>query len=147
MEEPRISASLIWKETRAEKILIGKVLLNRSYSRAAMVSILQKAWNLQAGFEVLEINGSAFLFSFEKEEEYNRILRGRPWSINGSLLNLMERSSYKSYEEFIFSHILAWIQMHNVPLEALCLENAIKIKEYLWRSDVGEDPQYKGVFA
>ncbi|KAI9079292.1 hypothetical protein K1719_038777 [Acacia pycnantha] len=86
----------------------------------------------------------AFLFKFEKEEEYNRILRGRPWSINGSLLNLMERSSYKSCEDFVFSHCPIWVQVHSFPLEALRLENAVMIGGYVGEVVLAEDPQYNG---
>ncbi|KAI9127895.1 hypothetical protein K1719_000888 [Acacia pycnantha] len=39
----------------------------------------------------------------------------------------MERSKYKSYEELDFSSCPIWIQVHNVLLEALCLENVVMI--------------------
>ncbi|KAI9071798.1 hypothetical protein K1719_046244 [Acacia pycnantha] len=128
MEEIRISTPIVWKEEEAEMVLIDKILSNKSYTRATLLSILRKAWNLQTGLDIIEITGKAFMFKFEDEEEYNRILRGRPWSINGSLLNLMERPKYKASEEFVFSHSPFWIQIHNVPLKA-CLENAISIGE------------------
>ncbi|KAI9106828.1 hypothetical protein K1719_022356 [Acacia pycnantha] len=83
------------------------------------------------GFDVIEINGNAFMFKFTDKEEFNRVLRGRPWSINGFLLNLMERSTYKTCEEFDFSRCPVWIRMHNVPMEAWCLENAITIGGYV----------------
>ncbi|KAK4271731.1 hypothetical protein QN277_020378 [Acacia crassicarpa] len=125
MEENQISSPLEWREANVENLLIGKVLSSWIYSRAAIDSILRKAWNLQDGFDVIEINGNAFMFKFADEGEYNRILRGSPWSINGCLLNLMERSRYKSCEEFEFSRSPVWIQMHNVTMEAMCLENTI----------------------
>ncbi|KAI9084587.1 hypothetical protein K1719_033575 [Acacia pycnantha] len=109
-----------------------------------MVTILQKAWNLQAGFDVIEINGNAFLFKFEDDKEYCRILRGRPWSVNGNLLNLLERSKYKSYVEFNFSRCPVWIQMHNVPLEAMCSENAIRIGGHVGEVMMVEDPLQNG---
>ncbi|KAI9106909.1 hypothetical protein K1719_022437 [Acacia pycnantha] len=142
MEDPKISAPLIWKKDGVERIIVGKILSTRMYTRATLVSILQKAWNLQSGFDVLEIEGNAFIFKFEKDEEYNRILRGRPWSINGCLLSLLERSKYKSCEEFDFSRCLIWIQIHNVPLEALCLENAVMVGGYVGEVVLAEDPHY-----
>ncbi|KAI9081399.1 hypothetical protein K1719_036662 [Acacia pycnantha] len=144
MEEIQISSPLIWKESDAEKILIGKVLANKVYTRSTIKTILRKAWNLPEGFDVVEINGNAFMFKFAKEEEYSKILRGRPWTINGCLLNLMERSKYKSCEEFDFSRCPVWIQIHNVPLEALCLENAITIGGYVGEVMLAEDPFYNG---
>ncbi|KAI9095039.1 hypothetical protein K1719_026503 [Acacia pycnantha] len=57
-----------------------------------MEAILRKAWNLQVGFDVVEINDNTFMFNFSSEEKYCRILRGRSWSINGFYLNLLDRS-------------------------------------------------------
>ncbi|KAK4278524.1 hypothetical protein QN277_016360 [Acacia crassicarpa] len=144
MEEDRISSSLVWKEVKSERTLIGKVLTSRSYTRSTMESILRKAWNLQTGFDVIEVTGNAFLFKFEEEEEYCRILRDRPWSINGCLLNLLERSRYNSCEEFDFGYAPMWIQFHNVPLEALCLENAIRLGGEVSEVMLAEDPVYNG---
>ncbi|KAI9084082.1 hypothetical protein K1719_033938 [Acacia pycnantha] len=59
-------------------------------------------------------------------------------------LNLMERSKYKSCEEFDFSRCPVWIQIHNVPLEALCLENAITIGGYVGEVMLAEYPFYNG---
>ncbi|KAI9123509.1 hypothetical protein K1719_004809 [Acacia pycnantha] len=146
MEEVQISSPLIWKEVVAERILIGKVISRKSYTRSAMIAILQKAWNMQEGFSVVEINGNSFMFSFTNEEECSRILRGRPWTINGCLLNLLERSKFKSCEEFDFSCCPVWVQIHNVPMEAMCLENAISIGGYIGEVLLVEDPHFNDRF-
>ncbi|KAI9126206.1 hypothetical protein K1719_002627 [Acacia pycnantha] len=147
METNQISDPLIWREEDAKRILIGKVLAKKTFTRSAMESILRKAWNLSEGFDVIEINGNAFIFNFVDEEEYNRIIRGRPWSVNGFLLNLMERSKYKTYEEFDFSQGPVWIQMLNVPMEALCLENTVTIGGYVGKVMMAEDPIHNGKYV
>lgn len=128
----------------AERILIGKVLSNRSYTRATMESILQKAWNLQSGFSVIEIAGSVFLFKFSDIEEYYRILCGRPWTINGCLLNLLERTKYNSCEEMDFGRCRVWIQMLNFPMEVMCLKNVVMIGGYVGEVVMVEDPYFNG---
>ncbi|KAI9082151.1 hypothetical protein K1719_035891 [Acacia pycnantha] len=117
MEEIQISSPLVWKEIDAEKILIGKVISKRSYTRLAMEAILQKAWNMQDGFNVVEINGNSFMFKFASEEEFNRILC-----------------------------CPTWVQIHNVPMEAMCLENAITIGGQVGEVMLVEDPHYNGRF-
>ncbi|KAI9115272.1 hypothetical protein K1719_013591 [Acacia pycnantha] len=144
MEEFQISSPLVWSESETDHILIGKILASKSYTRSVMEAILSKAWNLQSGFVITKITGNAFIFKFMNEEDYNRVLRGRPWSVNGSLLNLLERSKYKSYDEFDFSRCPIWIQMHNIPLEALCLENAVTIGGHVGKVILAEDPHYNG---
>ncbi|KAI9079933.1 hypothetical protein K1719_038179 [Acacia pycnantha] len=119
--EDQFLTPLIWKETKRERILIGK-----------------------EGFDVIEVTGNAFMFRFSEEEKYYRVLRGRPWSINGRVLNLLERSKYNSYEEFDFSRCPVWIQIHNVPMEAWCLENVILLGSSVGEVALAEDPFYKG---
>ncbi|KAI9124842.1 hypothetical protein K1719_004169 [Acacia pycnantha] len=109
-----------------------------------MTAILRKAWNLQDGFEEIEVTESAFMFRFSEKEEYYRILRGRPWTINGVVLNLLERSRYNSCEELDFSRCVAWIQIHKVPMEAWCLENVILLGGYVGEVILVEDTSYKG---
>ncbi|KAI9124567.1 hypothetical protein K1719_004489 [Acacia pycnantha] len=144
MEEPIISDPLIWKENIVEKILIGKIMSSKSYSRVAIERILQKAWNLQSGLDVIEVTGNTFMFRFSDVVEYSRILRGRLWSINGCLLNLMERSKYNACEDFEFNRCPVWIQVHNIPVEAMCLENAIMIGGYVGEVVLVEDPYLNG---
>ncbi|KAK4271133.1 hypothetical protein QN277_019870 [Acacia crassicarpa] len=147
MEENKISDPLVWREAEAKWILIGKVLAKKTFTKAAMESILKKAWNLPDGFDVIEINSNAFIFKFVEEEEYTRVLHGRPWSINGFLLNLMEKSKFKTCEEFDFSRGPMWIQMHNVPMEAMCLENAVMIGGYVGEVMLAENPIYNGKYV
>ncbi|KAK4254228.1 hypothetical protein QN277_009635 [Acacia crassicarpa] len=144
MEGFQISSPLIWKEEESERVLVGKILASKVYTKSATEVILRKAWNLQDGFDVIAISDNAFMFKFTASEEFDRVLRGRPWSINGSLLNLMERTKYKSFEEFDFSRCPVWIQLHNVPMEAMCLENAITIGGYVGEVVLAEDPVYNG---
>ncbi|KAI9110075.1 hypothetical protein K1719_019116 [Acacia pycnantha] len=113
MEEVQISSPLVWKETDTNRALIGKVLANKSYTRSTMEAILRKAWNLQSGFDVVEVTGNTFMFKFLNNDEYNRIFR-----------------------------CPVWIQLHNVPLEALYMENAITIGGYVGEVMMVEDPYY-----
>ncbi|KAI9102190.1 hypothetical protein K1719_023700 [Acacia pycnantha] len=137
----------VWRDEDTKWILIGKVLAKKTYKRAAIEAILRKAWNLPEGFDVIDINGNVFMFNFKDEEEYNRVLRGRPWSINGFLLNLMEHSKYKTCEEFDFSRSHVWIQMLNVPIEALCLENNVTIGGHVGEDMMVEDPIHNGKYV
>ncbi|KAI9109134.1 hypothetical protein K1719_019757 [Acacia pycnantha] len=57
-------------------------------------------------------------------------------------MNLLKRSRYKSYDEFDFSRSPVWVQLHNIPLKALCLENAITIGRHVGEVLIVEDPYY-----
>ncbi|KAI9107856.1 hypothetical protein K1719_021192 [Acacia pycnantha] len=60
MDEIQISTPIVWKDVETARILIGKVLASKSYTRSTMETILSKAWNLQSGFEMHNIPLEAF---------------------------------------------------------------------------------------
>ncbi|KAI9078631.1 hypothetical protein K1719_039380 [Acacia pycnantha] len=129
----RVGASFSLPSVRVVRVVYEGTVVDRSDKGEA-----------EGGLDIIKITGKAFMFKFEDEEEYSRILRGHPWSINGSLLNLMERPRYKACEEFIFSHSSFWIQIHNVPLEVLCLKNAISIGGNVGEVLIAKDLHYNG---
>ncbi|KAI9082118.1 hypothetical protein K1719_035858 [Acacia pycnantha] len=46
--------------------------------------MIKKGWGLDKGMEIHELpDYNAFLFRFQKLDEYYRVLKGRPWSIQG----------------------------------------------------------------
>ncbi|KAI9128990.1 hypothetical protein K1719_000473 [Acacia pycnantha] len=59
----------------------------------------------------------------------------------------MERPKYKQCEDFDFSRCPIWIQIHNVPMEAMCLENAIRIGGYVGEVMLAENPHHNGRFV
>ncbi|KAI9125984.1 hypothetical protein K1719_003402 [Acacia pycnantha] len=56
----------------------------------------------------------------------------------------MERSKYKACEDFDFSRCPIWIQIHNIPLEAMCVENTTMIGRYVGDVMLAEDPSLSG---
>ncbi|KAI9121114.1 hypothetical protein K1719_008147 [Acacia pycnantha] len=62
---------------------------------------------------------NAFLFRFEKLENYNKVLKGHPWLIQGALLNIQHWD-----DVMIFAF---WIQFHGLPHGAFDSENGIKL--------------------
>ncbi|KAI9128855.1 hypothetical protein K1719_000338 [Acacia pycnantha] len=73
------------------KTLVGKIIMNKKLNILAVIAMIKKGWQMDDdGVEVHELERSqlVFLFRFHDVQGYARILRGRPWSIQGFLLNL-----------------------------------------------------------
>ncbi|KAI9121440.1 hypothetical protein K1719_008473 [Acacia pycnantha] len=68
---------------------------------------------------------NTFLFRFTKQEDYVRVLKGCPWSILGTLLNLQHWDDYMILSEVDFDWCPFWIQFHGLPHAAFDCENAI----------------------
>ncbi|KAI9081512.1 hypothetical protein K1719_036533 [Acacia pycnantha] len=55
---------------------------------------------LDKGMELHELpDNNAFIFRFPKQEDYIRVLKGRPWSIQGAFLNLQHREEFTVFHE------------------------------------------------
>lgn len=124
--------------------LVGKLLTGKNLNKGIMLSMIRKGWQLEE--EALEIHDfdhvrPIFLFRFEKEEDYLRILKGRPWSIQGFMLNIQLWEDYMVLSEVKFNTSPFWIQFHGLPIEAFDKGNAIILGEQAGEVLMYEDPK------
>ncbi|KAL7183947.1 hypothetical protein ACSBR2_026173 [Camellia fascicularis] len=68
--------------------LLGKVLAPKPLNRNAVTNIIRNAWRIWGEFSISPWMENAFCFQFTDEEDRNKILRDRPWSVMGFLLAL-----------------------------------------------------------
>ncbi|KAI9070664.1 hypothetical protein K1719_047372, partial [Acacia pycnantha] len=105
--------------------LVGKILSSKSLNIPAVASMIKKTWQLNDEMEMLDLdrNQLTFLFRFRHEKDYARVLKGRPWSIQGCLLNL---------------------QFHGIPLEAFNDDNAKILGDTVGETVMYEKPKVEG---
>lgn len=81
-----------WEDPAGDEIrrktLVGKIVSERPPNLNIVKNMIHKAWNMQNGLGISEIGENVYRFSFEKEEDCKRVIRGRPWMILGFLLVL-----------------------------------------------------------
>ncbi|KAK4278877.1 hypothetical protein QN277_016658 [Acacia crassicarpa] len=107
--------------------LVGKIITNKKLNIPAVIAMIKKGWQMDDdGVEVHDLERSqlVFLFRFHDVKGYARILRGRPWSIQGFLLNLQVWEECMVLQEVNFEESPFWVQFHGVPLEAFNCSNA-----------------------
>lgn len=92
--EENVLLDLDWKDSEISllrnRTLIGRLVAERMVNKNTVKTMIHKAWSLQKGLSIVEVNGYTFKFCFEHVEDCERVLRGRPWLILGFLL-IVER--------------------------------------------------------
>ncbi|XP_028768869.1 uncharacterized protein LOC114726437 [Neltuma alba] len=145
LEEPDVD--LIWKQTDVKTwnggTLAGKMITEKNLNPATTIQMIRKGWNLvsREDLEIVEINRKAFIFNFKRREEALRILRGRPWSINGCLLNIQKWNDDMLFDEVDFNYCPFWIQFHDLPPAVIDIENAIRLGEKIGEVVLVENPK------
>ena len=111
----RLSEDKSVKEyTIAAKFLTKRALNTKSVVRT--FNALQRSVN---GFKVRNAGNHIVLFTFDNEEEVERIFEGKPWSFNKHLV-LIKRYDYSILvRELVFNQVSLWVQMHGIPFRYL----------------------------
>ncbi|KAI9109822.1 hypothetical protein K1719_018863 [Acacia pycnantha] len=127
------------------RTLVGRLETDKYLNRGIVISMIKKGWGLEKDMEIHELpDNNAFLFRFPKLDDYNRILKGRPWSIQGVLLNLQHWDEFTVFQEVNFGWCPFWIQFHGLPHIAFDNENAITLGSAVGRIVMYESPTIKG---
>ncbi|KAI9075959.1 hypothetical protein K1719_042081 [Acacia pycnantha] len=127
------------------RTLVGRLETDKNLNRGIVISMIKKGWGLDRDMEVHEMtNNNAFLFRFSSQAYYNRILKGRPWSILGALLNLQHWDEFMVFHEVNFGWCPFWIQFHGLPHIAFDNDNAVKLGNAVGRVMLYESPKLDG---
>lgn len=120
-----------WEDDSGENVksrtLVGRIVAEKALNRNTAKAMIVKAWNMQKGLSILEVSENHFRFSFDKEEDCVRILKGRPWLILGCVLVLERWQPTLTLGEVSLTSSPYWVQLHDLPLEGFSMKNLIKI--------------------
>lgn len=72
-----------------------------------------------------------WLFEFSEEGDRNRVLEGRPWSYDRTLLIVNEYDGKTPPSQLTFTHSPIWVQVHDMPLNVMNMGVRSKIKASL----------------
>ncbi|XP_028753204.1 uncharacterized protein LOC114712822 [Neltuma alba] len=151
MEDLEVNLIYRSKEDRglAGGTLARKIISDKNMNSTTMIQMIRKGWNLlkHEDLEIVEVERKAFIFEFRRREDYLRILRGRPWSINGLLLNVQCWDEEMVFSEVDFNYCTFWIQFHDIPFAAMDIENAKKLGGLVGDALLVEDPRSEGLLS
>lgn len=108
-----------------EFCLVGLVWESKAVNREALSKTMGAAWRLQGQLKVNVIGDNKFLFAFSMKGHYERVIKGKPWCFDRSLLALKEfEEDLMDPEEIDFTKEEFWIQVTGVPLKLMTGETA-----------------------
>ncbi|XP_042950274.1 uncharacterized protein LOC122282385 [Carya illinoinensis] len=80
---------------------------------------MTQVWRLEGCVRFKDLNDQCFLIEFQKVQDKEKVLSGRPWCFDRNLLTLQEVDAKTSINATQFRFEPFWVQCHNLPLAAV----------------------------
>ena len=113
-------------ENISKKILVSKLIGTKTIPNGALIRALSNIWR-QVDWKMQRLDNEIMSFFFQTEEGCAVLKSGRPWNVNGILLNLVEWSRNGQWMEIDFSEAALWVQIVGLPFPFHTATNAVKI--------------------
>ncbi|XP_030963998.1 uncharacterized protein LOC115985176 [Quercus lobata] len=116
----------ISNEGRQEEIesctlsLIGNFLTCKPFNKKAAQSMLRRAWGLEDGLQIIEVGTNLFQFKIDLEFEFERVLKGGPWTFDNQVLMLHKWQSGMTAKIVQFDLASLWVQIWGAPFDMAC---------------------------
>ncbi|XP_042969146.1 uncharacterized protein LOC122301843 [Carya illinoinensis] len=104
---------------RGSFCLLAKVITERIFNKEAFRSTMLQVWKLEGAVTFTELGESSFIMEFEMTTDKDKILRGRPWTFDRSLIGIQDIDSSLPPSAVSFSLEPFWVQIHNIPFACM----------------------------
>ncbi|KAL7253811.1 hypothetical protein ACSBR1_008201 [Camellia fascicularis] len=113
----KLPASLLKKVREPWKNCLIVRLLGKNIGYNLFVNRMRRLWNLQAGFEALDIGNGFFIVKFEVMEDYTKVFTGGPWVVMDRYVTVRKwQPDFKS-DEAEADITAIWVRFPNLPIE------------------------------
>ncbi|XP_041009438.1 uncharacterized protein LOC121253497 [Juglans microcarpa x Juglans regia] len=103
------------------------IIVDKAVKREAFKMTMSKIWNTKGWLEFSDMGENKFLIEFQKEEDRQKVTRGRSWSFDRWLVCLQEFEVDLSLNDVPFKNEVFWLQVHNMPLACMTQEVGVQI--------------------
>ncbi|KAF7835578.1 TMV resistance protein N-like [Senna tora] len=84
--------ALEWEGSNADRVrkqmLIGKLLTDKPLNHNTVKSMIAKGWGLMQGLNIAEVSQNLFIFTFDKADDCDRVVRDGPWAVLGKTITV-----------------------------------------------------------
>jgi hypothetical protein len=94
---------------KGSKCLVGRLGVPKKLHKEAFKAILIKIWRPAGKVMFKEVQEHLWLFEFEEEEDKQKVLAGRLWSYDRTLLILNEFDGRLAPSQMDFASSLIWV--------------------------------------
>ncbi|KAF5464435.1 hypothetical protein F2P56_014510 [Juglans regia] len=88
---------------------------------------MSKVWGLVGWLQFKDMGANKFLVEFQREQDKNKVLLGRPWTFDRYLICMEDVDWTTPPLEIPFSYEFFWVQVHNMPLVSMNKETGMQI--------------------
>ncbi|KAI9077016.1 hypothetical protein K1719_041029 [Acacia pycnantha] len=104
--------------------------------------MIRKGWGLDRWLEIHDMpEKNSYLFRFGRQEDFDRVLKGRPWAIRAVLLNIQHWDDLMILREVNFQWCPFWVQFHGLPHGAFDSDNGVRLGNAIGRTVLFEAPR------
>ena len=110
-----------------EYSIAAKFLTRRTLNIDVVARTFRPLWRARNGFKIQAFDDHKILFTFDNNEDVDRILNSEPWSFDKNLVVMQRYESDTSLQEISFNKTTLWVQVHGLPARFMSREAAKKI--------------------
>lgn len=96
-------------------MLVGKLITNRPFNTDAFKRTMTHAWEVSRKVVIQSVTANLFVFQFFHWRDREKVLEGRPWCFDQSLLVLNELSGNEQPEKVPLSFSPFWVRIYHLP--------------------------------
>jgi hypothetical protein len=112
---------------RGNACVVGKLLADRTVGKEIIKTPLIWAWQPIGKVSFKTLGTNLFLIEFENEWDKSRIMEGRPWTFDGSLVSLVDYDGLTPVSELEFEKAAFWVRIYNLPLACMSRATGLRI--------------------
>jgi hypothetical protein len=111
---------------RSERCLLGRLMSDRRIQKEAFKTLMTRLLKTVEAVAFKELHDNLWLLEFSNVDDKRRVMEGRPWLFDRSVLVLKEIDEEIPPLQMDFSKVLLWVQVHDMPL--MCMNRDVGVK-------------------
>ncbi|MBA0792610.1 hypothetical protein Gohar_017094, partial [Gossypium harknessii] len=115
MEAWEIEKEVVAGELFSKLCLVGCFLTATTINFQSMRTVMANLWHPLGGISIMEVEEKRFVFQFYCEIDFDRVVKGTPWTFNNHLLVFHHLKQGEGPLEVDLLFTSLWIQIHNFP--------------------------------
>ncbi|GLT62155.1 hypothetical protein SLA2020_348130 [Shorea laevis] len=112
---------------KVARSLVGRLGTDKKINREAFRILMLRLWKPTGTVIFKEVQDHLWIIEFSDGNDKDKVLSGRPWLFDRSLLVLHDFDGITPPSQISFSHSPFWIQIHDMPLVCMNREVGLKI--------------------
>ena len=109
--------------------LAAKFFSCRSLNIDTMARTFQPLWRTSGDFHASDAKHNHVVFTFELEEDVEKVLTGEPWSFDRHLVAFIRYDGSVPVQDLHFKRVSFWVQIYRLPFSHLTEEIAFSLGE------------------